>query len=214
MSEQSVTEKLTEKITTTISETLNNIYKKSKLSDKAETITLILGISLLIPTSIAILGYIGYNNLRDENKRLQRDIQQSYNLNYEYSHKINYNNDVLNNRISFLEKELKEQLEKQEGLLKTIIEMPLLNICKDKPISTCSSNISIFMEDSPRKPVIHIEQENENENINEVLIETNEISGTNNHDDSELLTECYDSIPLSNVKKVTGIKSFIWFGGN
>lgn len=208
MSEQSVTEKLTEKITTTISETLNNIYKKSELSDKAENIKILLGISLLIPTTIAILGYIGYNNLRYENKGLQRDIQQTYNLNYEYSQKLNNCIDAFNLKISILETELKEKFEKQQALLIAISETPLLNIYKEKPISTCSSNISIFMEDSPGKPVIHIEEENK------TTENTNEKDGIHNDDDNELLNECYDSIPLSNVKKVTGIKSFIWFGGN
>jgi len=199
MSEQSLTEKFTEKITNTISETITNIFKKSNLSNKANNVQLLLGISLIIPTAIGLLGYFGYNNLIYENKKLQYDMQQIYNLNYEYSKK-------LNDRINILEIELKEQLEKNHILLTTISETPLLNIYKDKPISACSSTISIMMEDSPGKPTIHIEEEC-NKQID--LQQDDKIV-----EDDELLNECYDSIPLSNTKKITGIKSFIWFGGN
>lgn len=213
MSEQTITEKLTEKISNTISETITNIFKKSDLSNKAYNFQLLLGISIIIPTAIGLLGYFGYNNLMYENEKIQDKIQYDimyyYLNNTRFSQKINENIYILNEKIKFLEKELKEQLEKQDVALKTISEMPLLNICKDKPISNCSSSISILMEDSPRKPVLHIETDFSQNNEQQI-----ELKDPKNMEDDELIDESYDSIPLSNVKKVTGIKSFIWFGGN
>ena len=62
-------------------------------------------------------------------------------------------------------------------------------------ISRELSNLSQLIEDTPeKKPEI-------------VVQETKEISV----EEDELVDECYDSIPLSNAKKVTGIKSLIWF---
>ena len=104
-----------------------------------------------------------------------------------------------------MEDKITKLSEDVQQLSNQINECYIFNICKDHPISHSSSNISITMEESPTKSIIHLSNQDhfslENK-INEEKLE---------EEDDELIDECYDSIPLNNVKKVTGIKSFIWF---
>jgi hypothetical protein len=217
MSQQGNIDKLTENVNKTISNSITTLFKKSQLYDKAYNIKYTLGIYLLIPfTGTIIFGYLGYIKLMYQNKQIKNELKELNDLNCESSNKVNDNIEILNNKIDFLEKELKEQLEKQTTLLTTIRELHLLNISRENHYSERSPNMSIFMEDSTSKPVIYSKQENiaNIANIENFDIEPMKKNNTENDEDIELLSECYDSIPLNNSKKITGIKNFIWFNKN
>jgi hypothetical protein len=201
--------KITEKITDTLSETVTSVLKKSGISDKLDRV----GLYLVVPfVGVILCGICGFQMLSEQNTKYRNENMVLNNINRDLITILSKKINSLNIKITDLEIKLNEKLDKQQITLTTISEMPLLNICKEKPISSCSSSISILMEESPKKPVIHIE---ENQDIiNEEKIEENfEIKNndwTDTYDD-ELINECYDTLPLNGSKKITGIKSFFWY---
>lgn len=93
-------------------------------------------------------------------------------------------------RIQFDIQCVNERLHQLQDKLDNLLESPILTIGKDKPLSPSRSDVSVILQDS----MPNTEPENESEEY-----------------DDELINECYDSIPLNNSKKVTGLRSFIWF---
>lgn len=196
--------KITEKITDTISETVTNVFKKSGLSDKLDR----LGLYFVVPVvGIIICGFCGFQLLSEQNTKNKNENMVLNNVNRDLLINLNEKLDTLYEKISDIEKKLSEKLEKQQNAITSISELPILNICKEKPISSCSSNISIFMEESPAKPLINLDENHINnyEERTEDWIEPKDI------EDDELINECYDALPLNGVKKLTGIKSFLWY---
>jgi hypothetical protein len=201
---------ITEKITDTLSETVTNVLKKSGISDKLDRF----GLYLVVPiVGVIVCGICGFQILSEQNTKNRNENMVLNSINRDLIINITKQIDNLHEKISDLEIKITEQLDKQDSTLKNISELPLLNIGKEKPISSCSSRISILMEELPGKPDIYIE-ENHHDNNEEKNIETNE--GKNNdwidtYDDDEVSNECYDSLPLNGVKKITGVKSFFWY---
>jgi hypothetical protein len=201
--------KITEKITDTLSETVSNVLKKSGISDKLDRV----GLYLVVPfVGVILCGIFGFQMLSEQNTKCRNENIVLNSINTDLITNLSKKIDNLHEKISDLENKLSEKLDKQENTLKNIVELPLLNIGKEKPISSCSSKISIFMEESPGKPDIYIEEnhsinnEERNGDINEV--KNNEWIDTY---DDEVTNECYDSLPLNGIKKITGIKSFFWY---
>ena len=115
-----------------------------------------------------------------------------YDLSYKHHNeilKIAYNN---GDKITEIRNEYIMLFDRQQNIIREILNLPMLN---GNCISRELSNLSQLIEDTSEKK-------------SEIVVqETNEISV----EEDELVDECYDSIPLSNAKKVTGIKSLIWF---
>ena len=201
---------ITEKITDTLSETVTNVLKKSGISDKLDKFSLYLVVPVV---GVIICGICGFQILSEQNTKYRNENMVLNSINRDLINNLSKKFNNLNEKISDLEKKLTEKLDRQETTLITISELPLLNIGKEKPISSCSSRISILMEESPGKPGVYIAETNPI-NDDEKNEEKNEVKNNDwidTYDDDEVTNECYDSLPLNGVKKITGIKSFFWY---
>jgi hypothetical protein len=196
--------KITEKITDTISETVTNVFKKSGLSDKLDKLSFYFVVPVV---GIIICGFCSFQILSEQNTKNKNENLVLNSINRDLIINLTHKIDDLCEKISDIEKKFSEKLEKQQTAITSISELPLLNICKEKPISSCSSNISILMEESPVKPQINVDDNyvNNYEERTDGWIEPKDI------EDDELINECYDAMPLNGVKKLTGIKSFLWY---
>jgi hypothetical protein len=210
--------KIAEKITDTLSETLTNVLKKSGLSDKLDKI----GLSLVFPVvGIILFGIYGFQILSEENTKNRNENIILNSINKDYINQLNSKIERLNEKISILEKNLIEKIDKQQTTLNIISELPLLNIGKEKPISKSSSNASIFIEETSNNSITNIGDEIINDNQNSLQENNQDLIGSTEDlleqkiveivDDDELINECYDSLPLNGVKKFTGIKSFFGY---
>jgi len=206
------------KIKDTLSETVANVFKKSGLTDKLERF----GLYLVVPfVGVIICGIYGFQILSEQNTKNRNENMVINSVNRDLI--IN-----LNNKIDSLNEKISEKLDKQETTLTHISEMSLLNICKEKPISECSLRISKLTEELHGKPVVYIEEkielkdeeknEEKDEEKNEEKYEEKdeEKNEEKNNDwidtyDNEVINECYDSLPLNGVKKLTSVKSFFWY---
>ena len=201
---------ITEKITDTLSETLTNVLKKSGISDKIDKFTLYLVVPFV---GIFICGICGFKMLSEENTKNRNENMILNSINRDLITNLDKKINILHEKISELETKITEKFDTQETTLKTISELPLLNIGKEKPISSCSSRISVLMEESPGKPSLNIE-ENHSINTEKKNEDTNEIKNNDwidTYDDDEVINECYDTLPLNGIKKITGVKSFFWY---
>jgi hypothetical protein len=224
MNEVKIVDNLTDKLT----ESISNIFKKTEISNKLDK----LGYYLIIPaTGIFLFSFYSFFSLYNQNIKIRNETIFMSENNTDILNKLEDKIVILNEKISILEKELKEQLEKQYIILTSINNIPLLNIGREeKDISRSSSNVSISIDVScnqysdemninllePESPKNY----NFNENSYQSSIDnsSNHVSDFDNKDneyrdlnDDELLDDCYDSLPLNGVKKVTGLRSLFGF---
>lgn len=190
-----------------ISDAISDVFKKTKVFEKIQNFEFYVGSFVFISSIIGISGIaINYynnqvineklsnlnmlleNNSRETNKKLAKYYDLSDKHHNEIL-KIAYNN---GDKIMEIRNEYIMLFDRQQNIIREILNLPLLN---ENCISRELSNLSQLIEDTPeKKPEI-------------IIQETKEI----HVEEDELVDECYDSIPLSNAKKVTGIKSLIWF---
>lgn len=127
----------------------------------------------------------------------------------EHNHKIYFKNIILETKLSKLEEQnnqLANKIDSLEGeivIIKNLLGdkkyiMVKQNELLEKINNSLNSNINIKLEDNYTEDK-SIGQENTTKDIIEEF-------GIFNIDEE---TDCYDSMPMSNVKKVTGIKR--WF---
>lgn len=198
---------ITEKITDTLSETITNVLKKSGISDKLDKF----GLYLVVPiVGVIVCGICGFQILSEQNTKYRNENMILNSINTDLITNLGKKINNLHEKISELETKITDKLDRQETLLITISEFPLLNIAKEKPISSSSSRISILMEESPGKPGVYIEETQPINNQEKNQEKNNDWIDT--YDDDEVMNECYDSLPLNKVKKLTGVKSFFWYG--
>lgn len=194
---------ITDKITDSISETVSNVFKKSGISDKIDKI----GIYIFLPfVGFILVGAYGFRVLVKENIKNRDENITLQNVNKEFIIHLNNKIDILNEKISSLEKNVTEKLENQQTIMKNIIEIPILNICNENSILS-SSSISLSIDEIDEEPIIDsIEHKEENiiEHNNDDWIYSRE------QENDELMNECYDSLPLNGFKKATGFKGFFW----
>lgn len=217
MSELKFTEKMSDAITNTISD----ILKKSKLFDKINRVEFILTMFVAIPVvSLTGFGYMLYiNNCELKESLFKNKIKSNNDLQTSLEN-INKN---LENRVNELEKKLCNMISEQQKSIDQITEMPILNICKNEPLSKTSSNISLFLDNDKDCDIEGNIEENIEENVEgkeeentkqSIIYESNINKHIFNNEDllgDELSNDCYDNIPLSNAKKLTGIKGLFWF---
>lgn len=175
-------------LTDKISETITNVFKKTKIFEKMEKIQFYIGSFVIISSIISATSiYINYCNL-DKIKRLEEKIQGSEKV-------LKYNIEI--NRKQFqivynkLIDELKHEVEISSKLIDRIKEMQYF---KPEMISASTSLRSF----SPLKIIIPPE----NDDWNNHIIMQEDIKQM---EDNELLNECYDSIPMNNIKKNTAL---------
>ncbi len=190
-----------------ISDAISDVFKKTKVFEKIQNFEFYVGSFVFISSIIGISGIAinYYNNqvineklsklnrlLENNSRETNKTLAKYYDLSDKHHNeilKIAYNN---GDKITEIRNEYIMLFDRQQNIIREILNLPLLN--KDC-ISRELSNLSQLIEDTPEKK-------------SEIIVqETKEISV----EEDELVDECYDSIPLSNAKKVTGIKSLIWF---
>lgn len=171
-------------LTDKVSETITNVFKKTEVFEKMEKIQFYFGSFVIISSIIGITSiYMNYCN-SNKIERLKEQIKGSENV-LKYNIKINRKqNQIIYNKLI---NEIKNELEFTSKLLNELKESKLY---KPEMISATTS-ISSF---SPLK--IMIPTENDDLNLQEDIKDL---------EDNELMNECYDSIPLNNVKKTTGL---------
>jgi hypothetical protein len=168
-----------DKITDKITETMTNVFKKSELFVKITNIKHYFTTFVVISSIIGLTNiYISYCNL-DRVTRLEEKLKE---------HEDNIKSDY-----EILYTKLVDKLSNHPIFLCELIDKEIQ--CLKPEMVSSSTSISPF---SPLRKVLSIENEFHINGITEKYF---------NHDseDNELLNECYDSIPLNNLKKTTGL---------
>lgn len=181
-------------LTDKISETITNIFKKTEVFEKIANIQFYLNSFAVISSIIGITSiYINYCNL-DKIKCLEDKIKITENI-LKYNIKINRKqSQIIYNKLI---DEVKNQIEISSKLISKIIETQSF---KPEMISA-STSVTSF---SPLKITIPVETDNRI-NQNDDLVNQNDYNNNNIDSDDELIKECYDSIPMNNVKKYTSL---------
>lgn len=185
-------------LTQKISETITNAFKKTKTFEKIGKIEKYV-LSFIIVSSIFTLTgiYMNYSNT-DKIKKLEEKIEGSENV---LKHNIEVNriqNSVCNHTIVKYLKNLETiSIDTYEKVIQNVMEIKMLLqnskkevISRGTSMTSLSQVKSIDYIDGWKDNINDCENKNEHDSINEL-------------EDNELLNECYDSIPLNNLKKNT-----------
>jgi hypothetical protein len=189
MSESNLTDK--------ISETITNVFKKTEVFEKIERIQIYISSFVIVSSIIGLTGiYLNYYNT-DKIKRLEDKLKVTENI-------LKYNIEINRKQNQIIYNKLIEQLKNEVQTSSNLINMIKEAQCFKPEMISASTSISSF---SPLKITIPIETDdwiNQNDDwINHIIDKKD-----NSNDDDELISECYDSIPLNNLKKNTGLN---WF---
>lgn len=184
MSDSNLTEKITDSI--------NNIINKTKIFEKIDNLQFIIGSFTIFTSVIGITNII----INYSNRNMIKNNEEIINKNrYSVEDLLINNNKIyitfLENKINELENKLLTTLKEQkneENILHEIKNLLIFNIQKKNCISASTSISSILLE-SPKNP-LNSRQSNDLSINQEDLVE-----------DNELINECYDNIPLNNIKK-------------
>lgn len=184
-------------LTNKISDTITNIFKK------IENTKFYIGSFTIVSSIIGLTGiYINYCNLY-KIKTLEKQIKYSENV-------LKYNIEINRKQYQMIYNNLIEQLKNELQLSRKFLEQ-ILEFQYSKPeillssITTPFSPIKFILpseKNSLSNPISDTNNSNNNNNIN------NSNNNSNDDDYDELENECYDSIPMSNLKKNTGLN---WF---
>lgn len=197
MSEINLTDKITESIT--------NAFKKTEVFEKIGKFEFYVN-SFLIITSIVGVTSIYINILnRERIKDIKQDIQGNENV-LKYNIQINRKRNLiehcnLKSEILILNKQLALILENQEKIINELEEMKLIKISEQNKLSIniskidCISASTSMNSFSPIKIPALLDDNHSNNVADDVK----------DQDYDELLNECYDAIPLNNLKKNTGL---------
>jgi hypothetical protein len=176
-------------LTEKISEAITNVFKKTKIFEKIGKIEIYIGSFIVISSIITLTNtYMNYCNMR-RIKWLEEKIEGCENI---LKHNIQISrqeNALCHDKI---EKQIKGQAsnsldiqEKFQKIIEKIVDVKLLLETSKKEETTFSQVKSIDSID---------------ECWRENIIKQEDIKDM---EDNELLNECYDSIPLNNLKKNT-----------
>jgi hypothetical protein len=190
MSDSNLTEKMSETITTA--------FKKTKLFEKIGKIEFYVGSFIIISSIFTLTNmYMNYSNM-NKIKHIEKKIEGSEN---KLKHNIEINrmeNSLCNHKIVKYLKHIKSDLDDtQQKIMEKIMEINMLfQISKKELIS-----IGTSMSDLPKvRSIDSIDGWNDSNNEVENIKEMEDFKVL---EDNELLNECYDSIPLNNLKKNT-----------
>jgi len=197
-------------LTQKISETITHAFKKTKVFEKIGKLEIYIGSFILVSSIISLTSiYMNYCNM-DKLKRLQEQIEGSENV---VKHNIEINriqNSVCNHTIVKYLKDLKSiSLDTQEKVLKKIMEINMLLQNSKKEVISQGTSMSLLSQFKSIDSIDgwndnNLENMREEENMREDVENTKEkMENMREEEDDELLNECYDSIPLNNLKKNT-----------
>lgn len=162
--------------------------------------------TFVLLTSVSVIGMTGFAIHYSKNTvKIYENSKIQDNNTVEITDKIdliNKDDKILKqliNKINDLEYKIIKLTETQEHYLIELKKqpIPLLTVRQADNISSISS-FSSLIEDSSQIQIHSYPQINTYHQIN------------NNDEEDELINECYDSIPLNNNKKVTGIKGWLF----
>jgi hypothetical protein len=185
MSDNNLTEK--------ISETITNAFKKTKVFEKIGKIEIYIGSFIAVSTIISLTSlYMHYSNM-SKIKSLEDKIEGSKNV---LKHNIEVNRLQNTMRYDKIVKHIKDEkvilIDTENKIIEKIMDVKLLLQNPKKDLVSESTSMSTF---SPFKSICSIDGWKDNiihqEDVKEI-------------EDDELLNECYDTIPLNNLKKNTG----------
>jgi|688.fasta_scaffold336184_3 hypothetical protein len=189
-------------LTDRISETITNAFKKTEIFGKFQLYVN----SFLIITSIIGVTNIYMNTLTNfDIHNIKEEIQGNENV-LKYHIEINRKRNLiehcnLKSEILILNKQLSLLLENQEKIINQLEEMKLIKISEQNKLSINISKIDCISASTSMTTFSPIK-------IPSVLDESIVSNVTDDNKDKEydeLLNECYDAIPLNNLKKTTGL---------
>ena len=192
-------------LTDRISETITNAFKKTELFEIFGKFQLYVN-SFLIITSIIGVTNIYMNTLTNfDIHNIKEEIQGNENV-LKYHIEINRKRNLiehcnLKSEILILNKQLSLLLENQEKIINQLEEMKLIKISEQNKLSINISKIDCISASTSMTTFSPIK-------IPSVLDESIVSNVTDDNKDKEydeLLNECYDAIPLNNLKKTTGL---------
>jgi len=191
-------------LTDKMSETITNVIKKTSLFEKIKNIEFYFGSFVIISSIVGITSLVMHYSNINQIKKNQEEIDILKKSIITNAKDILIGIEHLDEKLSKLDKVIVISLENQLNCLNEIKNLPLLNIGKIDKLSRSTSISSIFLESTlpplqKSPPIIldddwHISEQEEK----------------NKYDENELNNDCYDSIPLSNIKKITGKKSWLF----
>lgn len=191
------------KISEKLAESIDNAVKKTKLFDKLNRLEFLIGTFLMIP----IVGMISFGitnyYIHKQNKEHHNENSELYdNLN----ESINEHTSRLESRIYKLEEKIMQLIEQQQLCIKEEEEYSLSESASD--ISSVTVITEDHMSSTMQIDTVCIEVVSEK---NKEICQEKE-DDKHKEEDDELINECYDSIPMNNIKKITGVNSLFWFG--
>lgn len=184
-------------LTQKISETITHAFKKTKVFEKIGKLEIYIGSFIVVSSIISLTSiYMNYCNM-DKLKRLQEQIEGSENV---VKHNIEINrlqNSLCNhNIVKYLKDITSISIATQEKVIKKIMEINILIQNSKKEVISQGTSMSLL---SQVKSIDSIDGWNDNNDMENTREEENIME----KEDDELLNECYDSIPLNNLKKNT-----------
>jgi len=185
-------------MTEKMSGTITTAFKKTKLFEKIGKIELYIG-SFFIISSIFTLTtmYMNYFNM-NKIKNIERKIEGSEN---KLKHNIEINriqNSLSNHKIVRYLKHIKSELDDtQQKVMEKIMEINMLLQNSQKELISTGTSMSDISQIKSIDSIDGLEENTNKEENNSDLKEFKDL------EDDELLNECYDSIPLNNLKKNT-----------
>ena len=175
-------------LTDKISETISNVFKKTEVFEKIKKVKFYI-ISFIIVSSIIGLTsiYINYCN-QDKIKNLEDKIQGTENV-------LKYNIEINRKQNQLIYNKLIDQLKNEIEITSKLIDKLNENQYFTPEMISTSTSMSSF---SPLRIILSPR----NDDWNNHIIMQDDIKEM---EDDELIKECYDSIPLNNLKKNTSL---------
>ena len=185
-------------LTEKISETLTNVFKKTKLFEKIDKIEIYISSFFIVSSIISLTSiYMNYYNI-DRIKWLANKIEGSENK-LKYNIEINRQQNLLyyNKLIKNVKNNTELLNNTQDKIIQKIDEFEFLLQNSKKELISESTSMSDF---TSIKSVKLVKSVDSIDGWRENIIQEDDVKEM---EDNELLNECYDSIPLNNIKKNT-----------
>jgi len=177
-----------------LSETITNTLKKTEVFEKIGKIEFYIGSFVILSSIIGLTNiYMNYHTT-NKIKQLEEKLEGSENV-LKYNIEINRKQLAIcyNKIIEQLKNETSASIDTQQKITEKLMEIKVLMQNSKKDVISASTSVTSF---SPIKSVNSMDDWKHN------IIEQEEFKKC---EDDELINECYDSIPLNNLKKNTGL---------
>ena len=185
-----------------ISETITSALKKTEVFEKIGKIQFYIN-SFFIVTMLFGVASISINMLtRSEISSIKEEIEGNENV-LKYHIDINRKRNLiehcnLKSEVLILNKQMALLLENQEKIISSLEEMKLIKNSDEHRLSINISKIDCMSASTSMNTFSPIK-------IPLILETNNGADDVKDQEYDELLNECYDAIPLNNLKKTTGL---------